>query len=142
MVCAYISKHAYTMQNSSLFPKLILVKTDHPAYTHCWSSRGIQGHWPSSFNLIPIIPLFTVWRSASTTRPTIDQWRWRTHLGQHFRWMTSTMCPWHSGGTIESRGQIMTNIGRCDLWIFAFQSCIIWKECILQIENPHLNSEA
>ena len=36
------------LQNSSSFPKLILVKTDHPAYTHCWSSRGIQGHWPSS----------------------------------------------------------------------------------------------
>ena len=30
------------------FYKVNLVKTDHPAFTHCWSSRGIQGHWPSS----------------------------------------------------------------------------------------------
>ena len=37
-------------QNSSLFPKLIIVKTDHPASTNCWSSRGIQGHSPSSFD--------------------------------------------------------------------------------------------
>ena len=51
------------LQNSSLFPKLILVKTDHPAYTHCWSSRGIQGHWPSSFmcHILLICSIVTVW---------------------------------------------------------------------------------
>ena len=49
--CYYVLPSSHDLvylQNSSSFPKLILVKTDHPAYTHCWSSRGIQGHWPSS----------------------------------------------------------------------------------------------
>ena len=45
----FLSSHDLVYsQNSSSFPRLILVKTDNPAYTNCWSSRGIQGHWPSS----------------------------------------------------------------------------------------------
>ena len=44
----FLSSHDLVYsQNSSLFLRLILVKTDHPVYTNCWSSRGIQGHWPS-----------------------------------------------------------------------------------------------
>ena len=46
----FLSSHDLVYsQNSSSFPRLILVNTDNPAYTNCWSSRGIQGHWPSSF---------------------------------------------------------------------------------------------
>ena len=37
------------MQNISLFPRMISISTDHSALTNCWSPRGIQGHWPSSF---------------------------------------------------------------------------------------------
>ena len=37
------------MQISSLFPRKISISTDHSALTNCWSPRGIQGHWPSSF---------------------------------------------------------------------------------------------
>ena len=37
------------MQIGSLFPRKISISTDHSAVTNCWSPRGIQGHWPSSF---------------------------------------------------------------------------------------------
>ena len=56
-------------QSSSLFPKLILVKTDHPSSTNCWSSRGIQGHWPSS--CICFSPFVTISKNSIIVRRKI-----------------------------------------------------------------------
>ena len=44
------------VENSSSFPKLILVKTGHPAYTHCWSSRG------SKVNDLLVLDNFNLWK--------------------------------------------------------------------------------
>ena len=50
LLCFYSSHFLVYSPNRSLFPRLILSNTDHPASRNCWRSRGIQGHWPSSWH--------------------------------------------------------------------------------------------